>query len=273
MSTSFPLASDLLDFLARLTRKGARLVSADSGYRVVVPGQRRGRPGDGSETLIPIARVEAAAGLGWIEAAGADHYKLTEAGAIALRRGASVAVASVAPVATVPEAVRGGALTPLARLRQKRDARGAAVVSSVQVEAGERLARDFVAGQMMPRTTANWDRAKLGFAAERRPGSQAADVRDGAAAAQERVRRALDDAGPEFSGLLIDVCCLEVGMEAVERQRQWPPRTARIVLGLALDRLVRHYGMIATGPARGRTAHWGDASYKPTLERWQDDGR
>jgi hypothetical protein len=265
--------ADLQALLARLTRKGARLTVVSGSATIVVPGQKRARDGDRAD-LVPLMLVEAAANLGWIVACGTDVYRLTEAGALALRRGAPATVARPAapsPI-TAPQPARSGSLTPLARLRQKRDGRGAPILSSVQVEAGERLARDFIVGQMMPRTTANWDRAKLGFAAERRHGSAAGGaIHDGAAAAQERVRRALDDAGPEFAGLLIDVCCLEIGMEAIEQQRQWPPRTARVVLGLGLERLVRHYGMVATGPQRSRPAHWGDATYRPTLARWQAD--
>ena len=72
------------------------------------------------------------------------------------------------------------------------------------------------------------------------------------------MRHALDAAGPEFSGLLVDVCCFLKGLEEVERERSWPPRSAKVVLQLGLGRLARHYGLQgeAHGKAKAAVRTW-----------------
>lgn len=81
---------------------------------------------------------------------------------------------------------------------------------------------------------------------------------------------ALRAVGPELSGILIDVCCHARGIEETERQANWPQRSGKIVLQLALTRLARHYGLVrGEGPesARGgRVSHWGTADFRPGVD-------
>ncbi|MDC7787043.1 DUF6456 domain-containing protein, partial [Rhodoplanes tepidamans] len=140
--------------------------------------------------------------------------------------------------------------------RKGRD--GRPMIEPVQVLAGERLRADFTFAQIGPRLSVDWS-------APLAPGSAGgggpAGMTDAVLAARQRLAAALRAAGTEFAGLLVDVCCFLKGLEDVERERGWPPRSAKVVLQLGLDRLARHYGLAAE--ARGRAG--------APLRAWQAD--
>lgn len=215
---------------------------------------------------------------GLVEEAG-SAARLTELGKAALRRhlagadGFAVQHQTRVAVGIVDEAL-GGASTvivnadesPLARLARAKGRDGAALLSPEEVAAGERLRADFTRGQMMPRVTANWSLAGGG---RRRGGGGGgmAEMSDAIVAARQRVDHALAAVGPDFAGLLLDVCCFLKGVEAVERERAWPVRSAKLVLRLALASLARHYGLgrVAEGRGGAPMVHWGTADYRPEI--------
>jgi hypothetical protein len=160
--------------------------------------------------------------------------------------------------------------TPLQWLRRRKDKSGRPLLTEPQVQAGEKLAQDYWHAQLQPRTTANWSAAAPAERTRRSAPGTGVDMRDAVVAARQRVNRALDTVGPEFAGLLVDVCCHDVGLEAAGQAAGWPPRSAKVVLDLALTALARHYGMIPPErPMASRLRHWGDADYRPTLDDWQ----
>lgn len=144
--------------------------------------------------------------------------------------------------------------SPLAWLARRVGRSGKPLIASHQYQAGERLRADFTLAHMMPRITANWDRP---ISAGQGAGD-GGEATDSMVAARQRVQHALQAVGPEFSGLLLDVCCFLKGLEQVERERFWPARSAKIVLQLALERLARHYGYAPElrGHAHARVRTW-----------------
>ncbi len=147
--------------------------------------------------------------------------------------------------------------SPLVWLARRRGRDGRPFVEPHQFQAGERLRAEFTRASLMPRTTANWTNPIASARCDRR-NDRADHFTETTIAARQRVHQALDAVGPEFAGLLLDVCCFLKRLEDIERERLWPARSAKVVLQLALDRLARHYGYAAqvAGCANAKVRSW-----------------
>lgn len=209
--------------------------------------------------------------VAWTTIGKQKHLVICAAGLAACHRGADASRPQEADRAndTADAPARPAAVnlreSPLAWLHRRRTKSGARQISDVQFAAGERLRFDLERGQMLPRVTANWASPVSGTSASQ---GAPASASDSSLAARERVNAACRAVGPEFSGLLIDVCGFLKGLEQVESERDWPARSAKLLLRMGLDRLARHYGMtVPSGsgnePSRLRIWQAGDA--RPTL--------
>lgn len=217
------------------------------------PAADRGCGGDDARALI-------AADLA--VPAGPNAIAITDAGRALLARRAAASGGAIDPfraqhlsVASAQIRVESGLArvsvnekeSTLAWLARRKGRDGRPLIEPHQLQAGERLRGEFTIANLMPRTTSNWHSP---IARDRRSDGGGTSMTDTMIAARQRVHHALDAVGPEFSGLLLDVCCFLKRIEDVEQERGWPTRSGKIVLQLALDRLARHYGL--SGQARGR---------------------
>jgi hypothetical protein len=145
--------------------------------------------------------------------------------------------------------------SPIGWLARRKGRDGKPLIEAVQFQAGERLRADFTRAQLTPSVTSSWDPSR---AQGRRGQSGGRTFSDAVVAAREQVNLALEAVGPEFAGVLQDVCCFLKGLADVERERHWPPRSAKVVLQLGLDRLARHYGLAqeAHGRAHAPVRTW-----------------
>jgi hypothetical protein len=137
--------------------------------------------------------------------------------------------------------VVNAAESPLSLLRRR------GLIGALAFDAGEKLRRDYTIGQLSPRMGVDYS-APVGSHAFR------PDLAETVVAARQRFNLAMRAAGPGLSDVLFDVCCYLMRLEDCEQAHGWPRGSARVVIGLALERLAQHYGMAA--PAKARTRSW-----------------
>lgn len=247
-----------------------RFLSAGAAeFAPAAAGQVEATRGDGRRRTFPALVLAAALRRGLVTRDG-GRVALSDAGAMALRRllaGDEAAFAAQHRDIAVSGDGAGGfhavnlAESPLGALARLKRKDGAPWFPEAYLRAGDRLRADFTRGQYVPGLTMRLEPVASRGSAARAGGI--ADLADAAVAARMRVDAALAAVGPELAGLLLDVCCFLKGLETVERERQWPQRSAKLMLSAGLDMLARHYDPPDTRPRPTRA--WGAADYRPPI--------
>ncbi len=212
------------------------------------------------------AEALVAAGLARWTAKPMRGLCITAAGITAAGRQPAGGAARMDPIiemrAGEPAAVNP-AESPLAWLHRRKGPDGRPLIDAAAFAAGERLRQDVTLAGALPSVSANWSSAVASHAR----GPHRLEAGEAMVAARQRLDKAMRAVGPEFAGLLLDVCGFLKGLEQVERERGWPARSGKIVLGLALARLAAHYGIAAEarGPSQGRMRRWQGEGARPSL--------
>lgn len=131
--------------------------------------------------------------------------------------------------------------SPLGWLARRKDSKGECLLKPEEVEAGERLREDYELAQIGPRVGQDWSRFLTPIDAMNGPGRSPGE---GPLFARERFAKAAAALGPGLSDAAIRICCFHEGLEATERRMGWSSRSGKVVLKLALQRLVDHYGLM-----------------------------
>lgn len=194
-------------------------------------------------------------GAGAIRALPGGGHVITPEGRARLKREAAGEVAAQhREVMFRPEPALAGQIVavnlredPLQMLRRQRQV--AHLVGPAEIEAGLRLRSDLRLAGTIPAVTMDWTRPAVDGS-----GGEGLAEADRVVAARQRVDRALRAVGPDFSGILVEICGFGKGMETLEREQALPVRSGKIALAFALRVLARHYGLdnLATGLRAGR---------------------
>ena len=152
--------------------------------------------------------------------------------------------------------------SPLARLAVAGRGEAAPFLASHQVEAGERVRRLAERAQLTPRLTMSYSGAHTAARGAARGGGDISDLAADARKALAEIHRALP---ADCAGVVLDVCGLLKGLQAVETERGWPRRSAKLVLRIGLEQLALHYGLapVAVGAESRRRRSWMGEGARP----------
>ncbi len=241
--------------LRRLSAPGVTLApDGPDGWAAFPDGDRRRRP------LLRIGDADMRALIAAGTVSGGPVRALTEAGRARLTRlraGRSQDFAvqhRILAERAMPDG-GGGPVTvnlaesPLARLTRSDSASGQASFDWAELTAGERLRADLARSTYNARVTMDWGAPPAGKGAAR-TGRDPGGAADATLAARTRVNAALDYVGAPLSSVLLDILWRELSLEAVERAQNWPRRTGRLGVKLALARLAQHYGLTSAPSVR-----------------------
>jgi hypothetical protein len=108
----------------------------------------------------------------------------------------------------------------------QRQSRVAHLVGPAEIEAGMRFRADLGLAGTIPAITMDWTRPAVDGSS-----GEGMSVSDRVVAARLRVDRALKAVGPDFSGILIDICGFGKGVEILEREQALPHAGSTAVPG------------------------------------------
>lgn len=128
---------------------------------------------------------------------------------------------------------------PVGRLYVKKDKNGKRLITRRQLLAAQLLRQDFENCHVQQQLTSRYDGVPISGGMK---GSATQELAiDFNRQSHQRYRQALEVVGTGLSDVLIRVCCHLEGIVDAEKALQWPARSGKLVLKIALDRLADFY--------------------------------
>jgi len=110
--------------------------------------------------------------------------------------------------------------------------------------------------QMIQRTTMSYDPGRVG--GKNSGSSVAFDLADSVVDAKKQLYQLLEMLPADCAGVVMDVCGFQKGLQLIEIERQWPRRSAKLILRIGLEQLAVQFGLsnVATGAKSTGSRSW-----------------
>jgi len=253
---------ELMQALRRLAVPDAMLAVAMGMEQGVILHDTAMEGGRDHGTKLPLGTAMTLALRGWIAsgqtAARVLRYRITPTGRVALREFTAQSENQARAMAEGPTSFEGAPKdiglwdnrpviarmpsqeSPVVALARRKDRDGQPFLHRSMVRAAERLREDYELSQIGKplgnEVATDWDSVLRSIEAHKDKDLDRSDD-----IAPRQVSRALSFLGPGLSEVALRCCCLLEGLETTEKHMGWAARSGKVVLRIALQRLVLHY--------------------------------
>lgn len=131
-------------------------------------------------------------------------------------------------------------LAPLFKLYNRQRNMAHKYLSETHLRAGQKLFDQFVKANLRPNVTMNWENLQS-VKQSHHTGNKDMGFSETTYIARRELYESLSHVGQEFSAILVEICLFGNGLEATEKAMNWPARSAKLLLTMALDRLAEYY--------------------------------
>lgn len=128
-------------------------------------------------------------------------------------------------------------------------------LTDIHLQAGQKLFETFITANLQPNVTMNWENLQSVRQSHYTGGKQAT-YSETVYSARRQLYASLLHVGEEFAAILVEICLFGNGLEATEKAMNWPARSGKLLLTMALDRLAEHFQIIPSEPKIGRYLAW-----------------
>lgn len=258
-TTRMPTDLEMMQALRRLSAPEAMLaIAMGMEQGVILQDLASGEPEHGSK--LPADTAMTMALRGWIGCRNTTgrvlRYRITPTGRTALRELTAATENHARAMAEAPQsfehAPKGVGTwadaavetriamqeSPVVGLSRRRDRDGNPFLNRAMVRASERLREDFelaqVAAQRNGESALDWDDVLTSMNAQ-------TEFTLPETSAFAQIKAVLVFLGPGLSEVAVRCCCFLEGLETTEKQMGWAARSGKVVLRIALQRLVLYY--------------------------------
>ncbi|MBL1419160.1 MAG: hypothetical protein COC24_001480 [Alphaproteobacteria bacterium] len=145
--------------------------------------------------------------------------------------------------------------TPLLKLYNRQRNMAHKYLSETHLQAGQKLFELFVKANLRPNVTMNWENLQS-VKQSHHTGVKDMGFSEVAYIARRELYESLSQVGQDFSAILVEICLFGNGLEATEKALNWPARSAKLLLTMALDRLGTHYQLTANDAVGNKYLAW-----------------